>query len=245
MGPEGAVLCHSLYAWGISFGIDERGQADVADSGGEPTGPLNLLNPGEQELRREQDRQRRLEKLNRVVRAILGEIDECGLLRRPSWDGIRAILLILPLTEGKFSHHCIKCESSLTHITGISSPVERQAMYQAALSHVQLLCTSNSSGYDGLPVVLPLSPVPDDGERLRLIRMRIFWYAFVHESINVGLRGGNLYLDEDRDVAPMEQALEKQPLIQSPGHFHFSPRMAAATVRFGVSFDAPRINTLC
>lgn len=101
LGPEGAVLCHCLYAWGISYGVDERGQLDVVDGGGEPLGPLNLLNIGETEMRRERDRQRRMEKLVRVVRTILREIDEFSLLRRPSWDGIRAILLILPLTEGE------------------------------------------------------------------------------------------------------------------------------------------------
>lgn len=101
MGPEGAVLCHCLYAWGISYGVNERGQLDVMEAGGETLGPLNLLNMGESELRREQSRQRRMEKLNRVVGNVLREIDEYSLLRRPSWDGIRAILLILPLTEGE------------------------------------------------------------------------------------------------------------------------------------------------
>jgi hypothetical protein len=101
MGTVGAVLCHCLYAWGVSYGVDERGQLDVAEGGAEPLGPLNLLNVTESEARRERERQRRMEKLNRVVRTILREIDEYGLLRRPSWDGIRALLLILPLTEGE------------------------------------------------------------------------------------------------------------------------------------------------
>lgn len=108
MGSVGAVLCHCLYAWGVSYGVDERGQLDVAEGSTDPLGPLNLLNAGESEARRERDRQRRMEKLNKVVRTILREIDEYGVLRRPSWDGIRALLLILPLTEGE--DHCLLCE---------------------------------------------------------------------------------------------------------------------------------------
>lgn len=109
-------------------------------------------------------------------------------------------------------------------------------MYQAALSHVQLLCTATSFGYDGLPVTLPVDAIPEDAERLTLLQMRIFWYAFVHESITAGLRGGNLALNEETDLLLLEQALEKQPLIQSPSHFHISPSMAAAPVRFAVSW---------
>ncbi|BEI87789.1 uncharacterized protein CcaverHIS019_0105070 [Cutaneotrichosporon cavernicola] len=221
MGSVGAVLCHCLYAWGLSYGVDERGQLDVAEAGGETVGPLNLLSASESEARRERDRQRRKEKFNGVVRTILREIDEYGILRRPSWDGIRAVLLILPLTEG------------------ISTPVERQALYQSALSQVQLLCTNDSFGYDGLPVTLPLSPSlnsnPNKAESIRLTQLRIFWYAFVHESITVGLRGGKLCLEDENDLSFLEQALDKQPTTQSPGHLHISSAMVAAPVRFALA----------
>jgi hypothetical protein len=35
-----------------------------------------------------------------MVREILGLIDKHGLLRKPTWDGVRVLLLIMPLTEG-------------------------------------------------------------------------------------------------------------------------------------------------
>jgi hypothetical protein len=38
MGPEGAILCHVLYAWAVSYGVDEQGQLDVPDGGGAPLG---------------------------------------------------------------------------------------------------------------------------------------------------------------------------------------------------------------
>jgi hypothetical protein len=41
-------------------------------------------------------------KLHAVVRTILGKIDQFAIMRRPSWDGVRSLLLILPLSEGKF-----------------------------------------------------------------------------------------------------------------------------------------------
>ena len=35
-----------------------------------------------------------------AIDVILDEIDACGILRKPTWDGVRALLLLLPLTEG-------------------------------------------------------------------------------------------------------------------------------------------------
>lgn len=130
MGPEGAILCHTLYAWAVSYGVDERGQLDVPDGGGEPVGPVNLIAVSEPALRRERDRQRRMEKTNRVVRVVLREIDELGLLRRPSIDGVRALLLILPLTEGTSyanractsltpARHILSCRTS-SHVRSCS-----------------------------------------------------------------------------------------------------------------------------
>jgi hypothetical protein len=55
---------------------------------------------GDNEMRRESDRQRRFHRMKAVVEMVLREIDECGIMRKPSWDGVRALLLILPLTEG-------------------------------------------------------------------------------------------------------------------------------------------------
>lgn len=99
MGREGSVLCHVLYAWAVSYGVDERGQLDSPE--GEPCGPTSLLHASDAELKRQNERQRRTEKTYRVVRTILCEIDEYGIMRKPSWDGVRVLLLILPLTEGR------------------------------------------------------------------------------------------------------------------------------------------------
>ena len=111
MGREGAVLCHCLYAWAVSYGVDETGQLDVPE--GTPLGPVSLASSGDSEAQRQAERQRRMEKTHRVVRTILREIDEYGILRRPSWDGVRVLLLIIPLTEGEF--HAVVSLQLLTH----------------------------------------------------------------------------------------------------------------------------------
>jgi hypothetical protein len=101
LGPEGALLCHVLYAWATSYGVDELGQLDIPDGGGEPLTGISLLEPGLAEVKREQDRQTRFNKMRSAVEVILDEIDACGILRKPTWDGVRVLLLLLPLTEGE------------------------------------------------------------------------------------------------------------------------------------------------
>jgi hypothetical protein len=63
-------------------------------------GNVSLLDPGKDEVKREADRQARFAKMRIAVDIILREIDACGILRKPTWDGVRVLLLLLPLTEG-------------------------------------------------------------------------------------------------------------------------------------------------
>lgn len=48
---------------------------------------------------RERSRNLRKHKTNAVVKMILREIDDATIMRRQTWDGVRCLLLILPLTE--------------------------------------------------------------------------------------------------------------------------------------------------
>lgn len=101
MGPEGAILCHVLYAWAVSYGVDEHGRLDVPEGGDAPAGLVDLMKHNEGEIKREQDRQRRRAAMAQILEVILRRIDQCGVMRKPSWDGVRALLLILPLTDGE------------------------------------------------------------------------------------------------------------------------------------------------
>jgi hypothetical protein len=100
LGQEGAILCHVLYAWAVSYGVDEYGQLDVPEGGDTSGSPISLLDPGKDEIKRENDRQARFKIMKAAVEIILDEIDACGILRKPTWDGVRVLLLLLPLTEG-------------------------------------------------------------------------------------------------------------------------------------------------
>lgn len=100
MGTEGAILCHVLYAWALSYGVDENGTLDVPEGGDAPDGPVDLIQPSLGERKREADREIRKVRMKLALEVILKEIDEAGIMRKPSWDGVRALLMILPLTEG-------------------------------------------------------------------------------------------------------------------------------------------------
>jgi hypothetical protein len=126
LGPEGALLCHVLYAWATSYGVDEHGQLDIPEGGSEPMGSISLLDPGKDEVKREADRQARFAKMRVAVNIILQEIDACGILRKPTWDGVRVLLLLLPLTEG-----LSPCGLSTLRLTN------RNLFTSRAISHVR------------------------------------------------------------------------------------------------------------
>lgn len=87
LGPIGMVIASVLVTWAASYGIDEYGKEED---------PLPRDGP---ELLAAVKKRREI--CNEMVRELLGRIDALGLLRRPSWDGVRVLLLIMPLTEGR------------------------------------------------------------------------------------------------------------------------------------------------
>jgi hypothetical protein len=106
LGPEGALLCHVLYAWATSYGVDEHGQLDVPEGGGEPMGNISLLDPGKDEVKREADRQARFAKMRIAVDIILREIEanvgwSTGLATSSASDRRYAHLLTLATQADK------------------------------------------------------------------------------------------------------------------------------------------------
>ena len=58
-------------------------------------------------------------------------------------------------------------------------------MYETAINQVYTLCSLAS----------PRSVNSGQGDQVdALVRARIYWYAFVHEGITTGIRGGRLHL---------------------------------------------------
>lgn len=81
MQASGQLIALVLVVWAASFGVNEYGVEELYDS------QVNL--------------RRRKDRVNEMVQELLSLVDIHGLLRKPSWDGVRALLLTLPLTRGK------------------------------------------------------------------------------------------------------------------------------------------------
>lgn len=184
MGQAGAILCHVMYAWACSYGVNEYGEPEVAlgqwhlSSSGDSTKQERL------DAEREIARKGQLARTNVAIKQILKEIDYAGIYRKITWDGVRCLLLVLPLTE------CESCFYPLTlHANACpdtSTSTDRLAMYECALGQVFQLCSASALDYDGLPHVA--NPADEITSR------RLYWYAFVHEGITTGLKGGRMVL---------------------------------------------------
>lgn len=99
-----------LVVWAASFGLDERGLApDNHSSADDPTFPRaedesDDANPRKlKEGSQDPKWRERKDKTDVMLREVLELIDFHGVMRRPTLDGVRALLLILPLLEGNSS----------------------------------------------------------------------------------------------------------------------------------------------
>jgi len=107
LGHEGGLIAMLLVVWATSFGLDERGlpfdNTDVADipplahtkSEGDAL-DNHKFKDGVQDMKWREKR----DKTDTMLREVLELIDFHGVMRRPTTDGVRALLLILPLLEG-------------------------------------------------------------------------------------------------------------------------------------------------
>ncbi|KAF9239636.1 hypothetical protein BU15DRAFT_74490 [Melanogaster broomeanus] len=179
---EGQILGMLLVTWASSFGINEFGlEEDIQGSSSESTTSPNFAPDCDDEFS-DPKRPARMLRTEAMTREILSLVDVHGILRRPSWDGVRVLLLLLPLTQG------------------IQSSIERLTTYEATLSQIHSLCSLAS----------PSSVNSGQGQfGDALVRARIFWYAHVHEGVTTGLRGGRLHLD-DEDLVAFQSTLPPQ-----------------------------------
>ncbi|KAF8590449.1 hypothetical protein K439DRAFT_87429 [Ramaria rubella] len=185
LGVAGQLIAMLLVIWAASYGVDPLGREEAHD------GALGV--------------RRRKQKTNEMVRELLHLIDTHGLPRKPSWDGVRVLLLIMPLTEE------------------VAEPLERLTMYETAINQVYTLCSLAS----------PRSVNSGQGEQVdALVRARIYWYAFVHEGITTGLRGGRLHLADD-DLAAFQVAQDGMELSMTRSQLTltYSRRWALAPLR--------------
>jgi len=80
LGIPGQLIAMLLGVWAASFGVNEYG--------------IEEFHHGEAVIRN------RREATNEMVQEMLHLIDIHGILRKPTWDGVRALHLLLPLTQG-------------------------------------------------------------------------------------------------------------------------------------------------
>lgn len=176
----GQLIAMALAIWAASFGVNEYGHED------------------RQEL--PADIRQRKELVNEMLQEILYLVDLHGILRKASWDGVRLLLLLLPLTQGRIPS--VVCNSFFVHVAqrfslqwtvwyglcivafpDLSDLPLTKVMYEASLSQVYNLCslepTVNSS----------------QGEFIdALVRARVFWYSHILDGVTSGLRGGRIWL---------------------------------------------------
>lgn len=114
LGNEGKILLQLLVVWAASFGIDERGLPETDDlprpssssSSEEQKHPRNGRINGDTDksavLGAQRRRAERKIRTEAMVQEILVLVDSHAIMRKPTWDGVRVLLLILPLMEGSY-----------------------------------------------------------------------------------------------------------------------------------------------
>ncbi|KAK1218258.1 hypothetical protein PQX77_014631 [Marasmius sp. AFHP31] len=175
LSSQTTLISLLLVVWASSYGLDERGH------------PFSS-SPGPMSLRKERAQQ--------MLREILEFLDAHAILRSPTWDGLRILLLLQPLVD----------EDDTVH------PLDRVAIRDASLSQVLSLSS--------LSITSAANP-----EDHAAVRTRLFWYSYIQESITAGLRGGRLFLStDDLDaLAPVSSAPLTPNTLNFTGLNLFSP----------------------
>jgi hypothetical protein len=82
LSVEGQLLAKILVVWAAAYGVNEAGVENPENS--------------------YQDVSKRRLRVKSMIEEVVHLIDNFGLLRKPSWDGVRCLLMTLPLTEGAY-----------------------------------------------------------------------------------------------------------------------------------------------
>ncbi|KAH9484158.1 hypothetical protein JR316_0003638 [Psilocybe cubensis] len=187
---EGGLIAMLLVTWAASVGLNERGLPEddtVTDDqstlgGGSPLEGSSSRPAASGKYQPPGSRRREWKtKTESYIRELLELIDLHGILRRPSLDGVRALLLLLPLLDE-------------------AQPLERLAISEATFSHIQALCV--------------IAPSPPFAYEEATARARLFWYAYTHEGLTTGIRGGRFVLNSD-DLEAFQRTL---PMNNNTGH---------------------------
>ena len=146
LGITGRLLAMSLVVWASSFGIDENGQ-----SMGSLDDHLYQYQEHKVDVHDQFDtdasaklRTERRTRTNEMVKEMLYLIDLHGILRKPSWDGVRVLLMILPLAQGERSRlllFVLPCSTQwrscpILRLTDVQSNLERLVSIFSSISEL-------------------------------------------------------------------------------------------------------------
>lgn len=175
----------SLVVWASSFGFNEAGQPldtfedQIFQYQEQKTNSNDTYDP-ESSARLRSERKA---KTNEMLKEMLYLIDIHGVLRSPTWDGVRTLLMILPLTQEvqKNLERMVRSIQSYCNPLTLSLTI-RQTMYETTINMVNALSSSRTL---------------DTGEGLyidSLVRARVFWFTVIHDWMINGLRGNRMLL---------------------------------------------------
>ncbi|KAL1669321.1 hypothetical protein GGG16DRAFT_127897 [Schizophyllum commune] len=159
LGAPGEILTLVLVVWAASFGVDERGVCEPSSVDEDPnrartrSASTTTSAHGHKACDASTKRQGRKDRTIAMLRELLELVDMHGLLRKPSWDGCRALLLITPLLEDFI-------------------PLERNNFTEVALMQARALCCSHAASS-------PQSP-DQTITRLRILSYAIIQDAFTN-----------------------------------------------------------------
>ncbi|KIO27129.1 hypothetical protein M407DRAFT_233617 [Tulasnella calospora MUT 4182] len=190
LGIFGELIAKLLATWAASYGVNVRGEEEPHDG--------------------LQGVERRRAATNIMVHELLATIDRHAVMRSISWDGVRALLLLIPLTEE------------------VQSDADRATMYQSTVLQVYSLSTMSDS----------LQRNETGGQVDQMVRARIFWYGHVHEGLTNGLKGKKLIFDQD-DVDAFKSPLSVRDystaLAKSPVTSSLTFQFATAPIRLSAA----------
>ncbi|KAG9049257.1 hypothetical protein FS837_010793 [Tulasnella sp. UAMH 9824] len=190
LGIFGELIAKLLATWAASYGVNVRGEEEPHD------GLAGV--------------ERRRAATNIMVQELLATIDRHAVMRSISWDGVRALLLLIPLTEE------------------VQSDADRATMYQSTVLQVYSLSTMSDALQRN-----------ETGQQVdQMVRARIFWYGHVHEGLTNGLKGKKLIFDQD-DVDAFKSPLSVRDystsLAKSPVTNSYTFQFATAPIRLSAA----------
>jgi hypothetical protein len=108
LGADGLLVAKVFVLWAAAFGLDEAGR-EIHDA----ESPLALTPPNDPLAAKRDGWGNRL---TGMIRELLRLIDVHSIMRKPTWDGVRVLLLFLPLLV-----QASDCEDAERQVTTPSS----------------------------------------------------------------------------------------------------------------------------